>query len=211
MNLSSNDLTQKPILGPGAGLCLLILRPLSFDSNVGAGLARIWLRPRAIGLCREIWRLAAVGDDGFLSGRDRGVSFVTAERRINFGGERDCRGAVSARACSLARCLPADIARRAAARPHLLALEHALMASGSLSPCSSIASSNLFSARGYAAMLARAETVSYQRFSAACPSPIGRPAALVAKSTATTAVISATEKSSPATKATSASRASKSA
>jgi hypothetical protein len=42
-------------------------------------------------------------------------------------------------------------------------------------------------------MLARAETRSYHRFKAACSSAIGKPTALVAKSTVTTAVMSATE------------------
>src|SRR5258706_5850838 len=64
---------------------------------------------------------------------------------------------------------------------------------------------------GYAPMLARVETASYQRFNAAWLAAIGRPAALVAKSTVTTAVMSATENSSPATNGTSASRMSKSA
>jgi hypothetical protein len=62
----------------------------------------------------------------------------------------------------------------------------------------------------YAAMLARVETASYQRFNAACSPVIGRPAALVAKSTVTTAVMSAAENSSPAMNGTSASLALKS-
>src|ERR1700733_1850607 len=100
-------------------------RSLSSDYNVRPCPARIWLQPRAIGLYREIWWLAAVGGDGLLSGRDGRVSSATAERRIHLGVDRGCRRAVSARACSLARCLSADIARRAVARSHLLALEYA--------------------------------------------------------------------------------------
>jgi hypothetical protein len=62
-----------------------------------------------------------VGGDGLLSGRNSGITFITAERRINFGIDRGCRGTISAGACALARCLPADTARRIVAGPHFLA------------------------------------------------------------------------------------------
>ncbi len=82
---------------------------------------------------------------------------------------------------------------------------------GIISRWGSIAARSRPSRFAYAAMLARVETESYQRFNAACSSPIGRPAALVAKSTVTTPVMSATENSSPDINGTSASRALKSA
>ena len=63
----------------------------------------------------------------------------------------------------------------------------------------------------YAVMLGRAATSAYQRRDAAFVSGIGRLKAVVEKSTATTAVISATLKRSPATKGAAASLASKSA
>jgi len=65
--------------------------------------------------------------------------------------------------------------------------------------------------RPYAAMLGRAETSSYQRLNAVSSSGIASPTALVAKSTVTMPVMSATENSSPAMKGTSVSRALKSA
>src|SRR5712672_4865761 len=69
----------------------------------------------------------------------------------------------------------------------------------------------LKTAPDYAAMLDRLEMTSYQRFSERCSLGTGELIALAAKSTVTSAVMSATEKRWPATKGTSRNRASKSA
>src|SRR5216684_1862933 len=66
-------------------------------------------------------------------------------------------------------------------------------------------------AADYAVMLDRLETASYQRFSERCSSGTEKLIALAAKSTVTSAVMSATEKRWPATKGTSPNRESKSA
>src|SRR5258707_3583156 len=65
-------------------------------------------------------------------------------------------------------------------------------------------------AADYAAMLDRLEITSYQRFSDRCSSGTEKLIALAAKSTVTSAVMSATEKRWPATKGASPNRASKS-
>src|SRR5580700_859675 len=66
-------------------------------------------------------------------------------------------------------------------------------------------------AADYAAMLGRLEIASYQRFSERCSSGTRKLIALAAKSTVTSAVVSATEKRWPAAKEASPNRASESA
>src|SRR5882724_4770471 len=71
--------------------------PVRGDYHLRPRPARIWARPRNTRLCREIWRLAALGGDGFLSGRNRGlIRPIAAGHRLDLGYDRARRGVVSA-------------------------------------------------------------------------------------------------------------------
>src|ERR1700730_12139564 len=99
--------------------------PVAVDHCLWPRLARIWARPRDTRFFREIWRLAAVGDDGVLL-------FFPCRSRPEAAGHRACcgrnchlRGAVQARSHPLARRLSSDTWGRVIAWPDLLAVEPA--------------------------------------------------------------------------------------
>src|SRR5216684_5253962 len=99
--------------------------PVAVDHFLRPRSTPVWARPRAANFHCQIWRLDAVGNDGFLSGRDGRFTSVTATHHADFGLDRRLRGAVQACSRPLARRVSTDDGGRAAAGPRLLAMGYA--------------------------------------------------------------------------------------
>src|SRR6266849_5498255 len=100
-------------------------RPVPADHRLRSRLAQVRTGPWATFPFRKIWRVRAVGDDGFLSGSDGRSRPLTVEHRTDLSHGRHLRRTVPACPCPMARRFPADDVRRAVDRPRVLAMEHA--------------------------------------------------------------------------------------